>query len=75
MSWHEKSRDRNPFWHFGNPAVSVRPVGFPSHPRGWFSIIVYHVLYAVNSGYTLSLKSFGMYVIEITKSTCSIGGY
>ena len=27
--------------YFGNPAVSVRPMGFPSHPRGWFSIIVY----------------------------------
>ncbi len=26
--------------HFGDPAVSMRPLGFPSHPREWFSIIV-----------------------------------
>jgi hypothetical protein len=30
-------------WYFGNPAVSVRPVGFPPHSREWFSIIVYHL--------------------------------
>jgi hypothetical protein len=23
------------------------PGGFPSHPRGWFSIIVYHSLYSI----------------------------
>jgi hypothetical protein len=27
--------------YFGNPAVSVRPVGFPPHSREWFSIVVY----------------------------------
>ena len=27
--------------YFGDPAVSVRPLGFPSHPHGWFSIVVY----------------------------------
>jgi hypothetical protein len=27
--------------YFGGPAVSGRPLGFPSHPCGWFSIIVY----------------------------------
>ena len=27
--------------YFGDPAVSMRdPVGFPSHSREWFSIIV-----------------------------------
>jgi hypothetical protein len=28
--------------YFGNPAVSGRPFGFPSHSREWFSIIDYH---------------------------------
>lgn len=27
--------------HFGIPAVCVRPVGFPSHSREWFSFVVY----------------------------------
>ena len=27
--------------YFGDPAVSVRPLGFPSHPCGRFSIIVH----------------------------------
>jgi len=30
--------------YFGDPAVSVRPLGFPSHPHGWFSIVVYLLL-------------------------------
>ena len=33
------------FRYFGDPAVSVRPLGFPSHPCGWFSIIVYPLLF------------------------------
>jgi hypothetical protein len=32
--------------YFGDPAVSVRPLGFPSHPRGWFSIVVYLLMQA-----------------------------
>jgi hypothetical protein len=32
--------------YFGDPAVSVRPLGFPSHPRGWFSIFVYLLMQA-----------------------------
>ncbi len=27
--------------YFGNPAISVRPVGFPPHSSEWLSIIVY----------------------------------
>jgi hypothetical protein len=27
--------------YFGDPAVSVRPLGFPSHPCEWFSIVVH----------------------------------
>lgn len=30
---------------FGGPAVSGRPVGFPSRPRGWFSIVGYLVVF------------------------------
>ena len=54
---HKKSRVANIWRYFGDPAVSGRPVGFPPHPRGWFSIIVYQVCwYSVTIAYKFSYR-------------------
>jgi hypothetical protein len=43
--------------YFGNPAVSVRPVGFPSHSRDWFSIVVYHPNFFLHGNHFLEYLS------------------
>jgi len=37
---YKKSRVTEILRYFGNPAVCMRPLGFPPHSREWFSSIV-----------------------------------
>jgi len=43
QSFEQKSRTPRYRRYFGSPAVSWRSWGFPPHPRGWLSIIVYRL--------------------------------
>jgi len=50
--------------HFGNPAVFVRPVGFPPHPHGWFGFIVNYLLRK------WAQKNRGKYQLDIRHPGC-----
>jgi hypothetical protein len=40
---------------FRQPGCLLETLGFPSHPRGWFSIIVHHSLFVVIYGGIIAL--------------------
>lgn len=65
--WRKKSRGHNTCWYFGDPAVSRDPVGFPSHPRRRFSILVYLFRMSV-ARHPVCLKRGEAHVFQITEN-------
>ena len=58
-------------WYFGDPAISWRPVGFPSHPRGWFSIVVHPLFFVTGIIHQQQSKVCGLkykkvFIVELS---------
>jgi hypothetical protein len=51
--------------YFGDPAVSQRPVGFPSHSCEWFSIVVYLWLFNFWIQYLSHTRKRSKYLLRL----------